>query len=126
MAYDGYRLKINNTIFNNNDIAKGSLVFGKNQRVAKSWKDISGHTRKVFYEDTKTVIQFSVREHLATDHLTLASYFTNPEVTVEYWDENTDTYQTGDFFVNDFNWGNTTTTPDGPMYAACQITLEEK
>lgn len=126
MAYDGYRLKINNAIFNNNDIAKGSLTFGKNPRVAKEWTDISGHKRKMFYPDRKTVIQFSVREHLAADHTTLASFFGTAEVSVQYYDENADSYVTGNFYINDFSWGNTTTTPNGPMYAECQITLEEK
>ena len=42
MAYAGYRIKINNVIFPNHDMAKGSYSFEKSPRVSKSWDDLTG------------------------------------------------------------------------------------
>lgn len=123
MAYSGYRIKINNTIFPNRDIAKGSYTLGKNPRVAKSYTDISGINHEIYYPSTKTIISFSIREHLLDDHSSFAEIFSNRSLSVEYYDEETSSYQTGTFKVMDFNWNYINTNP--VLYGATQITLEE-
>ena len=123
MAYNGYRLKINNVVFNNSDIAKGSYTLGKNPRVAKSYTDINGIRHDIYYPTPKTIISFSIREHLLSDHLVLSSYFATRNVTVEYFDDESETYKTGSFKVSDFNWNHLNTNP--VMYGATAIKLEE-
>lgn len=123
MAYLGYRLKINGTILKNRDIAKGTFTLGKNPRVAKKWTDIQGINHEIYFPTSKTTISFSIREHLAVDHISLASYFISRDVTVEYYDDNSDSYITRQFKVNDFKWSHSNTNP--LFYNATQITLEE-
>lgn len=123
MAYLGYRLKIDGTILKNRDIAKGTFTLGKNPRVAKRWTDIQGINHEIYFPTSKTTISFSIREHLAVDHISLASYFTSRDVTVEYYDDNSDSYITRQFKVNDFKWSHSNTNP--LFYNATQITLEE-
>ena len=123
MAYLGYRLKIDGTILKNRDIAKGTFTLGKNPRVAKEWTDIQRIKHKTFFPTDKTVISFSIREHLASDHSNLASYFAARNVTVEFYDDNSETYITKDFEVLDFDWSHSNTNP--LFYNATPITLEE-
>lgn len=123
MAYSGYRIKIDNVILKNNDIAKGSYALGRNPRVAKSYTDISGISHEIYYPSSKTVISFSIREHLLSDHAVLASYFANRSVSVEYFDDETETYKSGTFKVADFTWKHLNTNP--VMYGATAIKLEE-
>ena len=123
MAYLGYRLKIDGTILKNRDIAKGTFTLGKNPRVAKEWKDIQGIKHKTFFPTDKTVISFSIREHLASDHSSLAAYFASRDITVEFYDDNSETYITKDFEVKDFNWSHSNTNP--LFYNVTPITLEE-
>lgn len=126
MAYAGYRIKIDDTIFNNNDIAKGTYSIKPNEkRVAKEWKDLEGIRHTTYYPTDKTTITFSIREHLASDHSMLASFFTSPSVEVEYWNDRINNYSEGTFEVKDIDWGHITVTPDGAFYKATKVTLEE-
>jgi hypothetical protein len=126
MAYSGYRIKIDGTIFPNNDMAKGSYSFSKSPRVSKSWEDLKGITHKTYYPDDKTVISFSIREHLATDHGTFANFFSSRSVTVQYWDDNANDYDEGTFDIESFEWGHITVKEDGAFYGATKITLTEQ
>lgn len=123
MAYLGYRIKIDDTILKNKDIAKGTYSLGNNPRVAKKWTDIQGIQHEIYFPSNKTTISFSIREHLEADHVYLAAYFLNRDVTVEYYDENSDTYLESQFKVKDFKWSHLSTNP--LFYKATQITLEE-
>ena len=84
MAYNGYRLKINNVVFNNSDIAKGSYTLGKNPRVAKSYTDINGIRHDIYYPTPKTIISFSIREHLLSDHLVSFVLSSVPPFQISY------------------------------------------
>lgn len=126
MAYSGYRIKIDGTIFPNNDMAKGSYTFSKSPRVSKKWEDLKGITHKTYYPDDKTVISFSIREHLATDHITFASFFSSRSVTVQYWNDNANDYYEGTFDIEPVKWGHITVKENGAFYGATQITLTEQ
>ncbi len=125
MAYSGYRIKIGGTIFPNNDMAKGSYSFERSPRVSKSWDDLTGIEHETYYPDEKVTITFSIREHTASDHPLLASFFTSRSVTVEYWNDNINDYSTGEFNIERFSWKHITVTPDGALYGATKITLKE-
>lgn len=126
MAYSGYRIKIGGTIFPNNDMAKGSYSFERSPRVSKSWDDLNGISHKTYYPDDRTIITFSIREHLASEHLSLSSFFSSRSVTVEYWNENANDYSTGVFDIEPFTWKHLTVKQDGAFYGATQITLKEQ
>lgn len=125
MAYSGYRIKIGNTIFPNNNIAKGSFSIERNPRPCKTWVDLTGVSHETYYPTSRTTIKFSVREHEASDHSTLASFFSNRSVTVQYWDDNTSAYVTGSFHIEDFEWSHDTVKSNGAFYGKTQITLKE-
>ena len=79
MAYSGYRIKIDNVILKNNDIAKGSYALGRNPRVAKSYTDISGISHEIYYPSSKTVISFSGAR--ISSHPSAVISFTNNLIT---------------------------------------------
>lgn len=127
MAYAGYRIKINNVIFPNHDMQKGSYNAGRNPRVARTWTDLEGIEHEIDYPTEKTVITFSIREHKPADHATLAAFFsTRDNVSVYYWDDNADDYRTGTFRIKDIKWKHRTVEETGAYYEATQVTLEEK
>lgn len=127
MAYAGYRIKINNTIFPNHDMQKGSYSITRNPRVARSWTDVTGITHEVYYPTDKTIISFAIREHNPTDHAALAALFsTRADVTVYYWDDNADDYRTGTFKINDIKWKHRTVEATGAFYDATTVTFEER
>jgi len=123
--YQGYRVKINGTIFPNDNMAKGSYSLGKNPRVAQEWEDLLGIHHEINFPSTKTEINFSIREHLPIDHSALTSFFSSRNVTVEYYDDNSDNYLTGSFKVGEIVWKHINVDGQGIFYAATPITLEE-
>lgn len=125
MAYSGYRIKIGNNIFPNNDIAKGSFSITRSPRVCKTWTDLTGVRHETYYPTQKTTITFSVREHGVADHSAIASFFSNRSVTVQYLDDNTSSYVSGSFHIQDFEWNHETVKSNGAFYGKTQITLEE-
>lgn len=125
MAYAGYRVKIGGVIFANHDMEKGSYSFKRGPRPSKSWDDLTGIGHEVYFPEDKTTITFQIRAHEAADHATLAAYFVNRSVSVQYWDDNAGDYTTGNFQIKDFTWKHGTVTPNGPFYEATAITLEE-
>ena len=126
MAYQGYRLKINNVVFPNHYVSKGTYRASRNPRRADTYNDILGISHDVFYPTEKTTIEFSVKPHSTDEHPTIADYFSSrSNVTVEYYDSNTDTYKTGTFKVQDFIWQDDNATGTSIDYAATPITLEE-
>lgn len=126
MAYQGYRLKINNVVFPNHYVSRGTYKSSRNPRKAGTYNDILGVSHDVFYPTEKTLIEFSVKPHSTDEHTTLASYFTSrSNVTVEYFDNNTETYKTGTFRVVDFTWQEDNATSTSIDYAETPIKLEE-
>lgn len=126
MAYAGYRLKIDNTIFDNTYVAKGTYSVKPNEkRVAKEWEDLEGIRHQTYFPTDKTIITFSVREHLVSEHSTITPFFSSPSVEVQYWNDRINDYSTGNFEVKSIDWGHITTNPDGAFYKAAKVTLEE-
>lgn len=125
MAYSGYRIKIDGTIFSNTDIAKGSYSLSKSKRVSKSWEDLTGIQHETYFPAERATITFSVREHSALDHQTLAAFFNSSSVTVQYWDDNANDYYEGTFKVEPFTWKHLTVESNGAFYGKTQITLKE-
>lgn len=125
MAYAGYRIKINNVIFPNHDMAKGSYSFEKSPRVSKSWDDLIGIGHDTYYPTEKAKITFSIREHNASDHATFTAFLSSRSLTVQYWDDNANDYVEGTFELKPFTWKHETVKSDGAFYGKTQITLEE-
>lgn len=122
-----YRIKINNNIFQNNNVAKGSFNVTREPRVAKSYNDINGISHEIYYPTLKTIITFSIREHDSADHATLAAFFnSSSDASVEYWDDDSSTYKTGTFKIHPISWSHLTIEGNNIQYATTQIKLEER
>lgn len=126
MAYQGYRLKINNVVFPNEYVSRGTYKISRNPRKVETYTDIVGVEHDVFYPTDKTTITFMIREHSSSDHSTIYEYFsTRKNVTVEYYDDNTDTYISGTFRVDKITWEYENALSNTIEYAPTPITLEE-
>lgn len=126
MAYNGYRLKINNNIFENVDMARGSWSISTAPRLCESYVDAVGISHDIFYPTPKTIIKFAIREHIQPEHERLAGYFTQRQnVVVEYFDEETNGYKTGTFRVQDIEWNHTNAGGAFVDYSTTAVTLEE-
>lgn len=60
--FNGYRLKIGETIIPNNYIAKGTYSCVPNQRIIGKWTDGNGIEHTNYYPNAKYTISFSLRE----------------------------------------------------------------
>lgn len=126
MAYAGYRIKINGEIFPNIYMARGSYNMTKNPRLCESYVDALGVSHDVFYPTAKAIINFSIKPHSTDEHHLLREYFNEREnVSVEYFDDNSETYLTGTFKVKNFTWKDDNATSGSVDYSATDIQLEE-
>ena len=126
MAYQGYRLKINNVVFPNEYVSRGTYKISRNPRKVETYTDIVGVEHDVFYPTDKTTISFDIKEHSTDEHSTLIAYFSNRKnVSVEYFDDNTSAYVSGTFRIVDFVWANKNALANKIDYDKTSITLEE-
>lgn len=126
MAYEGYRIKINNNVFNNSDIARGTFSASRSPRLCESYTDAVGVTHETFYPTKKAVINFSIRAHSITEHSGLASFFVERNnIPVQYYDDNTGDYVTGNFKINDFTWAHSNAGSGFLDYEQTAVTMEE-
>lgn len=126
MAYEGYRIKINGYIFPNGNMARGSWNKSTEPRLCESYTDILGINHDVYYPTDKTTIGFTIRPHKEEEHPSIASYFAErANVEVEYYDEDTQTYKTGNFKINKFSWAHDNAGERFIDYAETAVTFEE-
>lgn len=126
MAYNGYRLKIGDTAIPNGYIAKGSYSVVPNQRVVGKWTDGNGVEHTSYYPNPKYVISFALRECDTTESATLFGLFQNNELTVNFWDDRTQTYRNGNFTVKISAFSHTNILGGKILYNTTKITLTER
>lgn len=126
MSYQGYRIKIGDTIVPNLLISKGSYSFRKNKRVAGSWTDANGIGHYANHKARQAVIQFSIKERNLEEHQSIAPIFAAQDnLTVEYWDEYACEYVTGNFRMSEPQIKHIETPGNDIRYATAQIVLTE-
>ncbi|MDF2906843.1 MAG: hypothetical protein K0R34_2164 [Herbinix sp.] len=110
-AYAGYLLKINGTVLPNKYILMDSYNSTPHQQSdIDSYEDGNGllhrtvapHTRSK--PDFNTVPKLALAEKMALQEIIPTSATERIRLTVEYWDDDTNTYQTGDFYVPDITY----------------------
>lgn len=126
MSYSGYRVKIGNTIINNNMIAPGTFSYKKEKRLIRTWTDANGVEHFDYFSTPKVSISFSVRERNLIDHESICSIFVIQEnLAVTYWDDYTCTYLTGTFHMKEPSITHKKGYGADIQYNATQISLEE-
>ncbi len=124
--YQGYRLKIEGETIPNTIMAKGSYSISKEDRTAETWTDAFGKDHVRTYGKTKTTITFSLREHDSTEHGGIVAVFRNRhDVSVDYYDDDTDTYKNGMFRMTVGGYAHRDAHGEKVQYNTTPVTLEE-
>lgn len=124
--YQGYRIKINGTVFPNGFIAKGTYQCVEKNRVIETWTDADYVEHKICTGNKKAVISFNIREHNSSEHSQVISFLRDDDnITVEYYSDRTDSYKTGVFRLEDVNFAHITLNGSSIEYGATTIILTE-
>lgn len=126
MSYNGYRLKINNIMVPENHIGRGSYSMTVSDRVIDQWTDgdLTEHVSSI--GSKRHTIRFTLRQHASDEHATFLAYIAvNKNVSVQYYDDNTDTYQTGQFHFEEVQFAHQTVRSRMIWYDDTEIVLEE-
>lgn len=137
MAFAGYLMKAvsTNTVFPNKYIQYESWDTTPNQREEiKAWRD--ENTRDLFRitaHGKKSKIEFTTMPslHLA-DKMAIQSFFTDAEsnsderkIRLEYWNDESNTYEVGDFYRPDIKFSIKMVTDSDIVYKELSIHLVE-
>lgn len=132
MSYLGYQLKINNLKFpcpdglNVNIVENGSYRFTKERRTINDWQDANGKYHHETYKIPRAKISFTIKERSQEHQRILIPLFENNEnIEVEYWDDTTQEYKTGLFYMDDIEAISSVSTKEQIYYGTIDITLTE-
>ena len=126
MDYQGFRVKINDTVIPNVLIAAGTYSFVKEPRVAKTWTDSKGISHKSFHAKDKVKISFSIKERNLEEHRSIKGIFANKKnVTVYYWDDYDCEYKEGNFEMSSATISHRKALTNEILYDSTAITLGE-
>lgn len=125
MVFKGYLLKINGRIFPNEFIFTESYKTTPNQlQDLNSYRDADGALQRNVLPHTLSKIEFNtVPMHLA-DKIELQRYITDRvKLEVEYWNDESNTYETDYFYVPDIDFEYYQVTEDDIWYKSFRIAL---
>lgn len=124
--YQGYRIKINGNIVENQMIASGSYSIKKTQRVLREYYDATGTRREELSPRVTAVINFTIREHNLQEHTAVMQILeVENQVEVEYWDDKKLAYGLGYFKVESYKVEHQNATQNDIRYKNMPITLRE-
>lgn len=128
-SYGGWRLRISGVEVPNTIMKKGSWNVSVQKRLISSYVDASGILHEKFYENTKTVIKLTIREHSIEDHDEIISYFPieASEFTpyIQFWNDNRAMYDSFYGKITDINWNHKEVYNNQIWYAETEIVIEE-
>ena len=127
MAFLGYLLKINGSIFSNSFIAVDSYKATPNQEIDEdSYTDADGELHRNILPHTRSKIEFSTRHLNLAEKIMIQGLFpVRSEVLVEYWNDETNSYETGAFYIPDITYEPHTVTDNNIVYKPIRIALIE-
>lgn len=100
-TYDGYRIKIGNTIISNDLIQKGSYQFQKAKRMASNWNDAAIVEHQSITDNRKVIIQFNLRERDLNEQDSIKGIFSTQEnIKCKYWDDYACEYKETWFYMD--------------------------
>lgn len=124
--YQGWRLNINGTVLNDTLVSKGSYTFKKEKRLSGKWVDLNGLTHEDVLASRKVLITFNLRERNLEEQEAIKAIFEHTErVAVTYWDDYACEYNGGTFVMTAPTINHMTIEPNGIVYAATSVKLEE-
>ena len=73
-----------------------------------SYQDVEGNLHREILPHTRTKIEFTTPHLWLEDKISLQSFFPNrhekPKMTVEYWNDEVNSYTTGEFYTPDIQY----------------------
>ncbi len=127
MAFAGYLLKINSTIFPNKYIQLDSYVSTPNQIMdVDSYRDADGVLHRNTLTHTASKIEFNTPCLNLADKNKLKIYIpTRKKLTLEYWNDDANAYTTGTFYVPDITYDIYHITSNDIIYKPIRIAFIE-
>jgi hypothetical protein len=124
--YKGYRVKINGTEVPNMLVASGSYSYVREKRLVQAYTDGNGITHEEYYETTKALIGFALRQRNLEEQRSIKGIFAMQDtVSVEYWDDYDCEYKTGTFRMAAPKITHSKAVGSDILYNATQIVLGE-
>lgn len=107
MAFSGYLIKVGSTQIPMKYIAAQSYKSIPNrQQDLDSYRDADGILRRNILPHKVTTIEFNTPYLHLTDKIALQAIIpSRTKQTITYWNEETNTYATGDFYIPDVEYG---------------------
>lgn len=127
MAFNGYYIKVNGDIFPNYIIAQEGYKCTPNQRTDKnSYIDGTGALHRTILPVKRSTIKLKTIDGFRySEKLIIKSFFIPRDVvTIDYWNDETDSYQTARFYVPDIEYTHKFLDKNlKPVYSALDITF---
>jgi len=133
MAYSGYLLQFGNMLLPNKYIAQNTYSVTPNQRTELSaYRDNNNSLHRATSSNFKTKITFSTTPLELTDKQTIQAIIANGmtdsterKVLVTYWNDETNSYSVGEFYIPDITFNVIDTIGDSIYYGPISYTLIE-
>lgn len=124
--YQGYRIKINGKILDNQLIARGSYSILPKQRVIAEYYDQLGVRHEELSPRETVEISFTIREHDLKEHEKIMKLLeVENHVEVEYWDDKKMVYSLGYFKIEKYKMDHGNAFENDIRYKDTPITLRE-
>ena len=125
--FQGYLLKINGEIFPTQYIQFGNYKATPNQiQDIDSYQDAKGLLHRNVLAHVRSKIEFNTKYLYLKDKMEVQRFFPNrAEVMVEYWNDDTNDYRTGKFYVPDITYEPYQVLTDTIRYMPIRIALIE-
>lgn len=124
MAYGGYNLKINNVTIPNNLIKLGTYQHVPEKRIRSERRDANGVYHYKYYPTPRHRITFTLKAGTKSEYDTIRSAFASRNnVTVRFWNEDTEDYATGTFEMSSPTWTHSFDDTSSFYYADTPIEL---
>jgi len=132
MAFAGYLLKINGTVFPGTYILRDTWNTNPDQiQDDDSFIDGDGVLDRDILPHTRSKIEFStvpylnLNEKMAMQEILPTSRTERIRVTAQYWNDDTNEYKTGYFYIPDINYPIYDTTDTDILYNSIRVALIE-
>lgn len=126
MAYKGYRLKINGTVFPNAYMQRGTWSAQFPKILVRSWRNTAGVLKEDYFPDKKAEISFNVKVHETGEHSEIAAFFNEKEnVVAEVWDDDASEYRTIKCKIGTVRWAHSNAISSRIVYKPTTIKITE-
>ncbi len=128
MAFEGYLIKINGTAFPNSYILMDSYDSSPNQLMDDdSYTDGDGKLHRNVLPHTRSKLEFNTVPKLTlADKMAIQSFIpTRVKLTVKYWNDESNTYKSGEFYVPDITFPIHDITATDIIYNSTRIAFIE-